>query len=73
MSHFSGVMMASTGEGLVCWCVGERPWKWESKQVSPGRVSRMKYTHSGGLLYSAQGMCFSLVMIKAKFIVNSSV
>ncbi|XP_037784004.1 uncharacterized protein LOC119580129 [Penaeus monodon] len=52
---YPSVMMASTGEGLVCWCVGERPWKWESKQVSPSRVSRMKYTHSGGLLYSAQG------------------
>lgn len=52
---YPSVMMASTGEGLVCWCVGERPWKWESQPVSPNRVTRMRYSHSGGLLYTAQG------------------
>lgn len=54
-SGYPSVMMASTGEGLVCWCVGERPWKWETQKVNPGRVSRMRYTLSGGLLYTAQG------------------
>ncbi|XP_069169465.1 uncharacterized protein [Procambarus clarkii] len=52
---YPSVMMASTGEGLVCWCVGERPWKWETQKVNPGRVARMRYTLSGGVLYTAQG------------------
>ncbi|KAK7066262.1 hypothetical protein SK128_008406 [Halocaridina rubra] len=58
---YPSVMMASTGEGLVCWCVGEQPWKWESQTVSPNRVTRMRYSHSGGILYTAQGKMNSLV------------
>ncbi|CAL4124405.1 unnamed protein product, partial [Meganyctiphanes norvegica] len=55
---WKSVVMASTGEGLVCWGAGEQPWKWIGSEVihEGGRrpsVTRMKYTYSGGLLYTA--------------------
>ncbi|XP_050692880.1 uncharacterized protein LOC126983809 [Eriocheir sinensis] len=55
LNGYPSVMLVSSGEGLVCWGVGRKPWKWEADRIHPARVSRMKYTESGGILYTAQG------------------
>ena len=52
-----GVVLVNSGEGLVSWGVGKKPWKWEAEKIHPQGVTRMKYTQSGGLLYTVQGGC----------------
>lgn len=54
-SGYPSVVLVNSGEGLVCWGVGKKPWKWEAEKIHPPGVTRMKYTQSGGLLYTAQG------------------